>query len=46
MKEFESLIKNIKNKEYQSTDPRNTTSIEDFEDLNNFKRDNPNYDKI
>jgi hypothetical protein len=40
------IPENIKNKEYQSTDPRNTTSIEDFEDLNNFKRDNPNYDKI
>ena len=39
------IPENIHDTEYQQSDPRNTTNIEDMEPNNNFKRDNPNYEK-
>lgn len=44
---YEKIVpENFKDPDYQSTDPRTTTSIEDFDPNGNFKKDNPNYDKI
>lgn len=40
------IPENIKTDRYQQTDPRTTNEIEDFERNNDFKKDNPNYDKI
>jgi len=36
---------NVNDPEYQQSDPRTTTNIEDFSTGGNFKMDNPNYDK-
>lgn len=37
---------NVNDPTYQQSDPRTTTNIEDFNIHGDFKKDNPNYDKI
>jgi hypothetical protein len=48
MQKFNDKVfpENVNDPEYQKTDPRNTNSIEDMNPMGDFKRDNPNYDKI
>lgn len=44
---YERVVpENVNDPVYQASDPRTTTSIEDFDPTGNFKLDNPNYDKI
>jgi hypothetical protein len=40
------IPENINDPVYQASDPRRVTNIEDFEKTQDFKLENPNYDKI